>query len=62
MTLQASTWNLAVPPVPFSGFEEPVDESPTLNRMHAGRAVPLKFSLGGDRGLDIFAAGSPASR
>jgi predicted extracellular nuclease len=27
----------------------------------AGATVPLTFSLGGDRGLNIFAAGSPAS-
>jgi hypothetical protein len=62
LTLDASTWNLAVPPLPFSGFDAPIDESPTLNRMPAGRAVPLKFSIGGDHGLDIFAAGSPGSR
>ena len=30
--------------------------------MNAGRAVPLQFSLGGNRGLDIFKAGSPSSR
>jgi hypothetical protein len=28
----------------------------------AGQAVPVKFSLGGDHGLDIFDAGSPVSR
>ena len=27
--------------------------------MNAGRAVPLKFSLGGNRGLEIFKPGSP---
>ena len=27
--------------------------------MRAGAAVPIKFSLGGDQGLDIFAAGYP---
>ena len=27
--------------------------------MKAGRAVPVKFGLGGDHGLDIFAAGYP---
>lgn len=30
--------------------------------MKAGSAVPLKFSLGGNRGLTIFAAGSPSSQ
>ncbi len=47
---------------PFTGFFQPVDNQPTVNRMTAGRAVPVKFSLGGDRGLDIFAAGYPQVR
>jgi len=29
--------------------------------MKAGQAAPVKFSLGGDQGLNIFAAGSPSS-
>jgi len=46
----------------FRGFFAPIDPAPTYNRMKAGAAVPLKFSLGGDRGLDIFAGGGPESR
>jgi hypothetical protein len=62
-TLQASTWNFAViAPYAFGGFKSPVDKAPTRNGMKAGTAVPLKFSLGGDRGLAIFAAGSPSSQ
>jgi hypothetical protein len=30
--------------------------------VNAGRSVPLKFSLGGDKGLDVVEAGWPASR
>jgi hypothetical protein len=30
--------------------------------MKAGAAVPVKFSLGGNQGLSIFAAGSPRSQ
>ena len=30
--------------------------------MNAGRGVPVKFSLDGDQGLDIFASGSPTSQ
>ena len=45
----------------FGGFLAPVDPSPTLNSMKAGAAVPVKFSLGGFKGLDIFAAGYPKS-
>lgn len=32
-----------------------------LNRTKAGSAVPVKFSLGGDMGLAIFASGYPRS-
>lgn len=46
---------------PFAGFYAPID-SDTLNVVAAGRAVPVKFSLSGDRGLDIVAAGSPTSQ
>src|SRR5262249_33256233 len=49
-------------PYPFSGFFPPVDNPPTLNAVKAGTAVPVKFALGGNRGLNIFAAGSPTSQ
>jgi hypothetical protein len=39
-----------------------VDNPPTFNVVQAGRAIPVKFSLGGDFGLNIFASGSPASQ
>jgi len=45
----------------FSGFFSPVDNPPALNSQNAGSTVPVKFGLGGDRGLAIFAAGSPQS-
>jgi hypothetical protein len=45
----------------FSGFFPPVDNLPVLNMMKAGRAIPVKFSLNGDQGLAIFAAGYPKS-
>jgi hypothetical protein len=43
----------------FAGFFQPVDNAPTLNIVTAGSAVPIKFSLGGNRGLAILAPGSP---
>ena len=43
----------------FEGFFSPVNNLPTLNSVNAGRAVPVKFSLSGDKGLNIFAVGSP---
>jgi hypothetical protein len=45
----------------FTGFFQPVDNLPTLNQVNAGRAIPVKFSLSGNKGLNIFAAGSPSS-
>ncbi|MFF2495546.1 PxKF domain-containing protein [Agromyces sp. NPDC058064] len=43
----------------FDGFFRPVDMGGVLNSVKAGSAVPMKFSLGGDQGLDIVAAGHP---
>jgi hypothetical protein len=45
----------------FAGFFQPVDNLPALNIVQAGKGVPVKFSLSGDKGLGIFAAGSPSS-
>jgi hypothetical protein len=46
----------------WSGFFQPVDNLPTLNSVQAGQAIPVKFSLGGNQGLNIFQAGSPYSQ
>jgi hypothetical protein len=46
----------------FGGFTNPVDALPTLNQMKAGAAVPVKFGLGGDFGLNIFDTGYPKSQ
>jgi hypothetical protein len=55
--------NVAIASIfPFEGFFPPVDNLPTLNRVNAGRAIPVKFSLGGDEGLSIFAPGYPKSQ
>jgi len=45
----------------FTGFFQPVDNLPTLNLASAGSSIPVKFSLGGNQGPAIFAAGYPAS-
>jgi len=45
----------------FTGFFSPVANLPTLNVVKAGSAVPVKFSLSGNKGLSIFAANSPQS-
>jgi hypothetical protein len=45
----------------WNGFFQPVDNIPVLNRVKAGSAIPVKFSLGCNQGLNIFAAGFPQS-
>jgi hypothetical protein len=46
---------------PFTGFFAPVDNPPIVNIVAAGKAIPLKFRLGGNRGLSILATGYPKS-
>jgi len=42
----------------FSGFFQPIDTT-VMNKGKAGSAIPVKFSLGGDKGLDILREGYP---
>ena len=44
----------------WDGFFQPVDNN-SLNQAKAGSAIPVKFDLGGNQGLSIFATGSPSS-
>jgi hypothetical protein len=46
----------------WAGFFQPIDNNGVLNSVKAGSAVPVKFSLGGNQGLNIFAANYPASK
>lgn len=46
----------------FAGFFQPVDNLPVLNYVKAGSAIPVKFSLNGGQGLNIFMVGYPASQ
>ena len=50
-------------PFPFQGFFRPLapdtGDVPVLNVVKAGSSVPLKFSLGGDQGLNVSAPGYP---
>lgn len=38
---------------PFDGFYSPLVKQPAIATLRAGDSVPVKFSLGGDRGLDV---------
>jgi hypothetical protein len=46
----------------FVGFFSPIENAPVLNRVKAGQAVPVRFSLSGDHGLNVMAAGYPRAR
>jgi probable HAF family extracellular repeat protein len=46
----------------FTGFFSPVDNPEVAtNKAKAGSSIPVKFSLGGDQGLNIFATGTDAN-
>ncbi len=45
----------------WTGFFAPINNLST-NVVKAGAGVPVKFGLGGDKGLNIFAAGNPTSQ
>jgi hypothetical protein len=46
----------------FTGFFSPINNLPAVNEANAGSTVPIKFSLSGFRGLNLFAPGYPASQ
>ncbi len=46
---------------PFSGFQSPIKSLPALNVVGIA-TIPVKFDLGGDRGLDVLAPGYPKSQ
>jgi thrombospondin type 3 repeat protein len=55
------TIHQSVPTLNFAGFFQPVENLPAVNTVSAGRTIPVKFSLGGDKGLGILEPGSPTS-
>jgi hypothetical protein len=61
-TSSLSPFALFEPSYTFTGFFSPVDNSPTRNVVKAGSAIPVRFSLGGDRGLSIFDSGYPVAQ
>ncbi len=46
----------------FSGFLPPIANFPTINKIKAGQAVPVQFSLNGFKGMGILAAGYPQTQ
>ena len=52
-------YEVVAEPDDFRGFRRPVEDFPAINRWIAGEAVPVRFSLGGYRGMDVLAPGYP---
>src|SRR5687767_11005781 len=46
----------------FAGFGGRVVNPPSVNAAVAGNTLTIVFSLNGDKGLNIFAPGSPSSQ
>jgi 2',3'-cyclic-nucleotide 2'-phosphodiesterase (5'-nucleotidase family) len=44
----------------FTGFFKPTANPPAKNVVKAGSTTPVKFSLAGNQGLNVLAAGSPS--
>ena len=44
----------------FGGFGPPIVDPPDRLVRQAGSSLPVRFSLGGDHGLDVLAEGSPS--
>ena len=56
------SFEVAVSSYDFAGFFSPVDNPDVAtNKAKAGSSIPVKFSLGGDMGLGIFATGTDAN-
>ena len=60
-TTTASANYVVKAPFAFGGFQSPI-KSDIWNSAKAGAAVAVKFSLGGNKGLNILAAGYPTSK
>ncbi|MDX2007585.1 MAG: ExeM/NucH family extracellular endonuclease [Meiothermus sp.] len=43
-------------------FRSPVANFPAFNTANSGQSIPVKFSLGGNKGLNVFAPGFPKSQ
>jgi hypothetical protein len=44
----------------WTGFFQSVDNGNVVNKAKAGQSIPIKFSLGGNQGPVVLAAGRPA--
>ncbi len=55
-TSHFSLWQLGAVDYDLSKPLAPVAAAPVVNTVKAGSTIPLKFRLGGDRGLDVLSS------
>lgn len=60
-TSAASSWGFGERYDVSGGLLSPAKNPPAVNGGKAGRSLPLKFSLGGNEGLQVLGSGSPSS-
>ena len=58
LSATASAWDFAIRPYAFGGFSSPVDNRPVTNAAKPGSVIPVRFSLGGNQGPNVLAAGT----
>jgi uncharacterized protein len=46
----------------WNGFFKPIANLPVVNVVNPGSAIPIKFNLTGDHGLDVISAGYPVAQ
>jgi hypothetical protein len=46
----------------WMGFFQPIANLPEFNLVNPGSAIPIKFSLSGDHGMDVISAGYPVAQ
>jgi hypothetical protein len=60
-TSHFSRWSVGRLVYSLTGPFAPVAAAPTVNTAQAGASIPVRFKLGGNRGLDVLSAGFPRS-
>ena len=65
VTITVTAVEVPPPPPPsglrFRGFFLPVHNLPAVNRVTAGRSIPVKFAVEGSSGQQVLRSGSPTS-
>jgi len=61
-TVTSASFSIGTPGYTFGGFYQSLDAPPALNYLAVSKDTTIEFSLGGDKGSDIFWDGFPATQ